>query len=692
MHIITTGLPSNFTLASLVEVVNLQDNVEESSNIKCGSCSKSTSKIHSFCSHCNFICGSCRRAHGQLKALKRHQLTSWEDIKTGKQSVVSSGLCSKHDDEVTKFYCLDCKEFICRDCTDDDHEGHVTKLISLYAKQEKKELSNYLEVIKEKLKVLKEKLVEARQQKEKLQTKGDLDIKRTEELIDLVVQSLLERKCHLVAGIKQCTAAVKKPLEEYEQELGFIIDQMESCVQFSAHLLEPAGSVDNREVLGMKPQVVQRVAHLNKMYQQCNDLQCQPHIDDFGVVFNLAGQETIQKMCSSLVYLAPCAQKCYITGDGVQNAYKNKTNNFLVHLRDVSGVGVINQGAVVKVDIQKVSNGDMMEYQLKEQDGGYKVIYQPTEVGEHKVNVMVNSKLVPGSPFTLQVLPPYCNEACRKFKTVTKYGEGKRFGMLWGVAISCNQDIALTDSSNNCVIILDKDYKLKRVIVGHGDGQLRCPRGVTFINKGTMLVADKNNHRIQKFSVKGQSLYKFGSHGSDNGQFNEPTGISVSQDGMIFVADWKNHRIQVFNVDCSFAYKFGSRGNNTGQFEDCYDVFVDGLSRLFVTDLTLNRIQVFSLQGDFISSITTCGHHMPLKEPCCIVTDKDGYLLVTERRANRISVFDCDYHYVTSFNECSQNPYFNSPYGININQQGDVIAVVLSNQRGQIFCFLDKLC
>ena len=58
----------------------------------------------------------------------------------------------------------------------------MTKLISSCAKQEKKELSDYLEVVKEKIKLLKGKMAEARQQNEKLQAKGDLDVKRTEEL------------------------------------------------------------------------------------------------------------------------------------------------------------------------------------------------------------------------------------------------------------------------------------------------------------------------------------------------------------------------------------------------------------------------------------------------------------------------------------------------------------------------------
>lgn len=661
--------------------------MEESSNIKCGSCSKSTSKIDSFCSHCNFICSSCSTIHGELKALKRHQLTSWEDITSGKKSVVTSGLCSKHEDEVTKFYCLDCKEFICRDCTDDDHENHVTKLISSYAKQEKKELSDCLEVVKEKLKLLREKLLEAKERKGIIQAKGDLDIKKTEELIDFAVKLLLERKCHLVTGIKESIEVVKKPLEDYETELTSVIDRMVSCIQFGAHLLEPAGSVDNREVLGMKPQVVQRVAHLNELYQQCNDPQCQPH-----GVLQLASQDAVQKMCLSLAHLSPCANKCNVTGDGVQFAYTNLTNTFLVQLRDVRGVGISNHVAAITIHIQSVGDGDKVNYQLKEeQDGGYKVTYQPTKICEHTLTVTVNNESLPGSPFTVQVLPPYCNSNTRKLKVITKYGEVKKFGMVWGVATNCNDDIALTDSSNNCVIILNKYYKLKQVIIGHGAGQLSCPRGVTFISKNTILVADKNNHRIQKFSINGQSLSIFGSRGSENGQFNEPTGISVSQDGIIFVADWKNYRIQVFNVDHTFAYKFGCKGSDIGQFEDCYDILVDKSSRVFVTDLTLNRIQVFTLLGEYISSITTCGHHAPLKEPSCIATDNNGFLLVTERSAHRISVYDCNYQFVTSFSElkCAKTSLQSNsdPYGIAINQHGDVIVAVLNNLCSHLTCY-----
>lgn len=104
-------------------------------------------------------------------------------------------------------------------------------------------------------------------------------------------------------------------------------------------------------------------------------------------------------MCLSLVYLPPCVQKCCVTGDGAQFVYTGKTNHFLVQLRDIRGVSISNQEVAIKVDVKRVTNGDIISCQLaKEQDGQYKVTYQPTSVGEYKVSIIVNNELLPGSP------------------------------------------------------------------------------------------------------------------------------------------------------------------------------------------------------------------------------------------------------------------------------------------------------
>lgn len=63
---------------------------------------------------------------------------------------------------------------------------------------------------------------------------------------------------------------------------------------------------------------------------------------------------------------------------------------------------------------------------------------------------------------------------------------------------------------------------------------------------GDVFVADRNNHRIQKFDFLGNYLSMWGSLGSGDGQFNNPSGIAVDSSGNVYVSDTYNHRIQVF--------------------------------------------------------------------------------------------------------------------------------------------------
>ena len=72
------------------------------------------------------------------------------------------------------------------------------------------------------------------------------------------------------------------------------------------------------------------------------------------------------------------------------------------------------------------------------------------------------------------------------------------------------------------------------------------PRGIAIDSSGYVYVADKDNHRIQKFTSNGQFVTKWGSLGSNPGEFSYPKGIAVGSDGKVYVSDTGNNRIQVF--------------------------------------------------------------------------------------------------------------------------------------------------
>lgn len=83
-------------------------------------------------------------------------------------------------------------------------------------------------------------------------------------------------------------------------------------------------------------------------------------------------------------------------------------------------------------------------------------------------------------------------------------------------------------------------------IPGNGNGQFNI-RTTVAVDSSTVYVADWDNHRVQYFSGDNASyLGQWGRNGSGNEEFNAPSGIALDTLGYIYVADRWNHRIQKF--------------------------------------------------------------------------------------------------------------------------------------------------
>ena len=83
---------------------------------------------------------------------------------------------------------------------------------------------------------------------------------------------------------------------------------------------------------------------------------------------------------------------------------------------------------------------------------------------------------------------------------------------------------------------------------GNGDDQFDYPRGLSTDEFGNVYVADRDLHRMQKFTGTGEFITIWGSFGSGEGQFNLPYGIRASGDGFVYVSDSSNNRVQKFRV------------------------------------------------------------------------------------------------------------------------------------------------
>ena len=260
---------------------------------------------------------------------------------------------------------------------------------------------------------------------------------------------------------------------------------------------------------------------------------------------------------------------------------------------------------------------------------------------------------------------------------VTDYG-GKKFDKLHGVAVGPNDEVVVVDKGNREVIIFDKDLKLIRTFgQGSGDSKLNSPEGVTIGHK-IIAVSEWDDHVVKKFSLQGDYLSKFGSHGRGDGQFYYPLGLCFNSKGLLYVVDCCNSRVQAFRENV-FLYKFGSERPNPGQFKNpCY-IATDSNDQVYVTNYDDDGgISVFSEDGHFIKKIY-CSN------PLAICISTDDHLITDDHENNVLIVFSPIHKLIAKLGIYGNaKGQFSGIIGIAINSSGIIFVTELSNKRLQI--------
>jgi DNA-binding beta-propeller fold protein YncE len=131
---------------------------------------------------------------------------------------------------------------------------------------------------------------------------------------------------------------------------------------------------------------------------------------------------------------------------------------------------------------------------------------------------------------------------------------------------------------------------------GSESGQLNGPSGIGLDPDGTLLVAEFDGNRVQRFTPEGEGLDEWGGYGSADGEFVWAMDAAVDAAGRVFVADYANNRVQVFDRDGRFLAAWGEHGTDAGQFASALGVAVGADGTVYVTDAG-KRLQAFRV-GD----------------------------------------------------------------------------------------------
>ena len=143
-------------------------------------------------------------------------------------------------------------------------------------------------------------------------------------------------------------------------------------------------------------------------------------------------------------------------------------------------------------------------------------------------------------------------------KSFGKRGTGDgEFIAPQGIFISDEGHVIVADCLNNRIQVFDEDGKFMSKFGDNGPGELCEPSGCIY-HKNKFIVSDSGNHCLKVFGKAGKFLYKIGEEGEADGQFSYPWRLCVEKYGdhqSLLVCDRDNGRIQQFTMEGRFIGK-----------------------------------------------------------------------------------------------------------------------------------------
>lgn len=142
---------------------------------------------------------------------------------------------------------------------------------------------------------------------------------------------------------------------------------------------------------------------------------------------------------------------------------------------------------------------------------------------------------------------------------------------------------------------------------------------------GEIYVADGyGNSCVHRFAADGQHLTTWGRPGSGTGEFSTPHSVWVDRRDRVLVADRENDRVQVFSRD-------GDHLATWSGFYHPMDLCEDPLGHIYVTD-QIPRLSMLTADGELV------GRCRPVwNTPHGIACDGDGVFYLTEMSPSSIT-------------------------------------------------------
>ena len=668
-------LPSNFFINRLLDEVALKRKVEGEEEAKCDLCVRGDT-VEVLCLDCSsFLCTRCVDNHKYSRDWQNHNLMPLNELRTRKEELAIKpkakyAMCQKHELELN-FYCETCDQLVCQYCIMKDHFKHDHDTVKEMAAKHRKELDKIIEPVEKMIDGLSLACKKIINTGKKIGAQANDIDKEIDRYYEELHKRLQHQRDELKKELRDVSTQKKKEVTLQLEHVEHTQAQLESIKE----LKNAIKNGSDQEALLMKKQVTEDVKRISDSY---NKLDIQPvqsaTMKFIPVEEHKKSMPQFGHLCHGDAYSLNCEvdyPKWSIEGKAVHVKVVTKDrSNHLCH----------KGGSEVVIETQS-SEGGITPAQVRDnKDGSYSASFVANEVGGIKLSVTIKGQHIKGSPFNVKVRKSY-TMIDKPSKVVN---EGGRMGAPYGIGFTRDGMWAVTDNSNHCVWIFNREDQLVRKFGSKGTGyvEFNSPRGIAFDHNNHLYVADGSNSRVQKFDIKGKYLLTFGTStsGRGSGQLNSPVGVTVHE-SKVYVAENGNNCVSVFQCNGQFLHIIGANHLNRPWF-----VAVSA-NHLLVADMGHNCISIFSLEGNYVGKYgTQSTAKEQLNFPCGIATDMYGYILVTDQVNSPVSIFDKEGAFIHSFgSKGSGFGQFSLPYEIAISPTGDIYVCDGNNKRIQVF-------
>ena len=666
-----TGFPAAFHINNLKEVHNLMTKVSGHQQVTCDICTTTNATV--YCKECKmFFCDKCIDIHKKFPTNTNHMVINIDEIATSTTSQLlpmkQEINCPNHNKPL-EIFCETCEGLICQHCTVRIHRDHDYDLVSDCYPKHCQKLKTSLKPVSDKITAVANVLTVLTDRKNEIKKQGEVVIEEIHVMVEEIVNFLRQSELQLTREVDTITGIKLHVLSEQTKSAEMKLSQLKDCQKFVEQSLE-VGS--RQQVLSSTKQMMERMSHVT---QQVNIEEFSPREKADISFIKDNNIDTLRHLGDVVFYSPTVLQQCKvkkIEHDHITITNKMVSFPLCIQVSDSCLLSVPLSSlncSIAPVDTEEKEEKEVKEEDEEKEEKEEKATHIATSVtatnhpgvyiircscvnyGRHHVNVSINNVQVDST----SVVIPFNSylDNITPIRTIPGLNDP------WGVAVTDDGHIIVSETNAHCVTILDRNGKKVRSF-----GQkvaISYPRGVTITSDNFIIVVD--NHKIHKISMDGKCIAAIGKQGSGPLEFSSPWGIAISPvTGHIYIADGGNNRIQVLNSDLTFAYTFGTKGSASGQFNLPYGLAFDRRGLLYVTDHRNHCILTFN-EGQFLSQIGKEGSGPgQLYYPTGIAIDDNDLLYVAEYENHRISIFNTNGQFVRSFGGCGSNPgKFNCP-------------------------------